>query len=275
MFPPIFLSTGAFTGRINDRNPNLLLQYADQLPCDGFEVMIFDSFEDDLFKIVRSYHDASISCPIVHAQKSLGDFMSCPSTSAFMRVREIFLRNCEAASILGAQKMVVHLWGRPDSDTYFKEISQRVGWLLETASEAGLDLVAENCVCFHSSLQNLECLANDYPSLGLTIDTRPAQFHRELERTMQSSVLRPHIRHIHINDYHGGLCDWSALYPILQPGTGDVDFPFFFRSLAEQSYCNGITLEAPSMLAQGVDLENLSSGLAFIREGLRTGGFQE
>lgn len=75
-------------------------------------------------------------------------------------------------------------------------------------------------------------LASIYNTLGFTLDTRAAQFHRELYTILDDKELWPdRIRHVHIGDYSGARCDWSKIYPIYQPGEGDINWLLTFDRL--------------------------------------------
>lgn len=269
---PVYLSTGAFTGRVNGRNPRLIVDYADRLDCDGFEFLYFPDFEDRLDELIRLYVDAGLIIPVTHAEKKLGDYVSAPTDEAFGTACELLRKNANAAARLypaGTPKLVAHCWGIPDSDSYIEQIIERVGILRELAAAEGAELYPENSFCVHGSpLEHFEALALRYPELHFIVDTRCAQFHGELERFTASEVFRSRVRHLHINDYGGGYKDWNAMYPILQPPRGNVDWTSFFGALRELSYAGTITLEAPSMLPDGVDCKTLNEGLRFIRNGL-------
>ena len=176
-------------------------------------------------------------------------------------------RNCEAAAFLGAKKIVVHPWGIPKSDEFLKSIQESVGTLLEIARSYHLDLLLENCCCIHNSpFENLKKICALYPDLGVIIDTRPGQFHRELPKICSDTeFICKHVRHIHINDYHGGYMQWDALQPILHPGVGDVDFDAFFSSFRAAGYEGSFTLEAPSMRSDTVAFNEINRNLDFIR----------
>ncbi len=264
----VLLSTGAFTGRINGRNHRLAIEYMDRLECDGFELMIFENWLEELEEIVCEYVKSGIVVRAVHSLKNIGDMVSSPDAEGWQRCRELFINNCRAAEGLGAQKLVVHIWGRPHSDRYFDIIAQRCEWMKKTAESFSLDFLPENCVCLGSPIDNLERLGKLIPGLGMTIDTRPAQFHRQLERTTASFVMQGNARHIHINDFRGGYMQWDALYPIPALGSGEVDFAGFFAALRKMGYNQSITLEGPRMLPDGVDFESLNRDLAFIRQSI-------
>ncbi|MEA4823061.1 MAG: sugar phosphate isomerase/epimerase [Clostridiaceae bacterium] len=268
----IYLSTGAFTGRVNGRNWRLAIEYAGKLACDGYELLIFPEFAEKLPEIIREYRAAELTIPVVHAEKHLGDLVSNPEEAAMEEACELLRRNCDAAARLypaGRAKVVAHCWGIPDSDTYFERIAERVGKLMEISDSFSTELLPENSFCVHGSPKaHFETLAARYPQLGFIVDTRCAEFHAELEAFVQSAVFRERVRHIHINDYAGGYKDWNAMYPILQPGKGKIDWETFFKGLKGLPYRHSITLEAPSMLPEGVDCETLNASLRRIREAM-------
>ncbi|MDY5015581.1 MAG: sugar phosphate isomerase/epimerase [Eubacteriales bacterium] len=275
---PVYLSTGAFTGRVNGRNWRFAIEYAERLDCDGYELLIFPEFEEKIDEIVREYRAAGLRIPVVHAEKHIGDLMSSPGADAMAEAMELARRNFETAAALyrtgvspeGHAKVVVHCWGIPDSDTYFGEIAERVGRLSELAERCGVEMLPENSFCVHGSPKaHFEALAARYPKQGFIVDTRCAAFHAELPELVRSEVFRTRVRHIHINDYSGGYRDWDAMYPILQPGRGNIDWNAFFEGLRAIPYAHSVTLEAPSMRPDGVDCATLNESLGRIRRALR------
>ncbi len=273
MSTPVYLSTGAFVGRINNRNWHLPTEYAGRLRCDGFEFMIFPDFVELLPEIVREYRAAQLRIPVVHAEKHLGDLVSDPSPAAFAEAQELLRRDCAAAAELfpeGRPKVVAHCWGIPDSDAHFPLIAERIGRLCALADSLGTELLPENSFCrFGSPKSHFEALAALYPELHFIVDTRCAAFHAELSAFTRSGVFRTRVRHLHINDYSGGYKDWSAMYPIRQPRLGRIDWDGFFADLRAIPYAHSVTLEAPSMLPQGVDTATLNESLDYIRMKLR------
>ena len=262
----IYLSTGAFTGRANGRDPHLLTRFHHLLACDGFEFMLMSSFDPVMQEIISEYRAEGIRIPILHARKELGDLLSTPEEAAFHAAEDLFRQNCEVACALGASRLVVHGWGVPDSDARPEMLYARIPALDEIAHGYGLQAVIENCVCTHGSpLAHLEALHAAAPGLTFTVDTRCSEFHGELPATVVSPLWDSVIRHVHINDYIGGVKDWDARYPIYQPGKGQIDWDLFFGGLAAHSYTDSITLEASAMLPDRVDCETLNAGLGYIR----------
>jgi sugar phosphate isomerase/epimerase len=178
--------------------------------------------------------------------------------------------NLETAAAIGAKKVVTHIWGVPDSDKYLPRLYERVLRMREIALTYGLDMLGENCCCtYESPLPHFLDLLRLQPGMGFTIDTRPAQFHRELPALCAADELwHGAVRHLHISDFHGGLREWGALYPIPHPGEGDVDYPAFFAHLKHADYAGTASLESPCMSADGVDWATINRFLGFVKNGM-------
>ncbi|MBO5647070.1 MAG: hypothetical protein J6S59_08120, partial [Clostridia bacterium] len=93
----IYLSTGAFTGRTNGRDPHLLTRFHRLLDCDGFEFMLMSSFDSVMSELIAEYRAEGIRIPILHARKELGDHLSTPEEAAFRTAKDLFRQNCEVA----------------------------------------------------------------------------------------------------------------------------------------------------------------------------------
>jgi sugar phosphate isomerase/epimerase len=260
---PIYLSTGAFTGRKNGRNHNLALEFAGQLHCDGYEFLIFEDFHDKFNNIISEYKRAGLNIPVIHAEKAIGDLLG-GDEAAYRKAIELFKLNCAVGELLGSGKIVIHAWGYPASDRNPDQTIERIAEFIAAAAQYGLDLLVENIPCeCGSPLAFLKRISSVYPGLHFVIDTRHAQFHGELETTLGSDIMYS-VRHIHISEYSGGYKDWSRLSAAEQPGTGGIDWPMFFDRLRALRYPYSLTLEAASILEKGVDTETLNRSLDFV-----------
>ena len=71
---------------------------------------------------------------------------------------------------------------------------------------------------------------------------------------------------MHINDYWGGVMDWSSLRT-LHMGEGQIDFGTFFRFVRENGYTGDFTVEATSFDGDGViHFEKLNETFGRLRE---------
>lgn len=72
----ILCSTGALIGRPNNRDYHLLTGLADQLSCDGFEFLMYDTWYDEWREIVEYLRDTGLSIPVMHCEKQIGEAIS-------------------------------------------------------------------------------------------------------------------------------------------------------------------------------------------------------
>ncbi|MCI7768481.1 MAG: sugar phosphate isomerase/epimerase [Oscillospiraceae bacterium] len=251
----ILCSTGALITRRNGRNHKLLPEFAERLDFDGFELMLYQSWNDDLVSVADDIARMGLDIPTVHCEKEIGELIAAGNPEAFAR----FEADCKAAERVGAGLLVLHLWNGLVSDSNFSENLKAYERLNETAQKHGLLLTAENVVCNVSTpMKRLRELKAAYPEISFTFDTKMAEFHGELAEIYDEELWQNHIRHLHINDLGGAVMDWSALRT-LHIGEGHVDFENFFRFARQMKYEGDLTVEATSVLPDGsVDIDKLN-----------------
>ena len=261
----ILCSTGAFLGKANNNDYRLLKYYADQLECDGFELLISKSWYPEMDEVIKTIRSFGLTIPVVHANKSLGEYL-CGMTASFedgqykeyiMTNREeeelfergtaLFLQNLKAAEQLGAEKMVLHLWNGIPSDKRIENNIRRFGTWREYAVKAGVDLLVENVVCNEKDpLFNMDLVSREYDQVGFVYDTKMAEFHDQTMELFDERyvhfVENGQIRHLHVNDYAGGYKDWDNL-KIPPIGSGHVNFQGFFEKLLSYGYDGDYTVE--------------------------------
>ena len=266
---PIYLSTGTFTGRINGRNTRLLSDHWRAFEADGFELMVFDEMYAPMADLVRLYK--GIPIPVVHADKSIGELLSMGGEENTEEAKRRFLLNCAAAERVGSGLMVLHLWGGPASDHHIEHNLGQLEYLRETALGHGLLLTVENVVCaVGSPLERLMEAAEASPGIRFTVDTKMAEFHRELAETVACDRLFGGglAAHLHVNDYGGGYKDFTDLR-VLHIGEGHVDFEPFFRKVIDCGYGGYATVEATSVNQDGsINFEKINRSLGIVRERL-------
>jgi len=72
----VLCSTGAFIGRVNERNYKLIIENAQKIHCDGFEFMLYPSWYDLMDQLVYDLKATDIVFPIVHVDKQVGEMIS-------------------------------------------------------------------------------------------------------------------------------------------------------------------------------------------------------
>lgn len=269
----ILCSTGAFIGRVNGRNHKLIEKYAPKLHCDGFEFMMYPSWYDKekMEEISEDLNRSGLSFPVFHADKSIGEDISRnEKPSDIPMAYEKFEKNCKLAKRIGAEKMVLHLWGGEPSDRAIQTNIRCFRDLQQMAETYGILLTVENVVCNQKDpMTHIRELLEVYPEICFTFDTKMAAFHNQLEELYlpENEILFTgnHIRHMHINDYAGGYMDWSHL-EALHFGEGQIDFQRYFDVVKKESYHGDYTVESTAMRQDGsVDIEKLNQSLDRVR----------
>ena len=72
----VLCSTGALITRKIGRDHRLLAGFAEQLHCDGFEFMLYDSWYDKLDSIADDVKAMGLDIPAVHCEKSIGELIA-------------------------------------------------------------------------------------------------------------------------------------------------------------------------------------------------------
>lgn len=257
----VLCSVGAVITRANGRDHRLLSKLRDELCCDGFEFLFYDTWYDNIGEIVRYISSLDLYIPALHCDKRIGELIAEENEEAF----RLFEINCRAAYELGARLLVLHLWNGLVSDSNFQANAGAFGRLRETAEKYGLLLTVENVVCNNSTpLAHLKELVSIYPDIRFTFDTKMAEFHGELLESLEKELWR-NIRHIHINDYAGDVMDWGSLRS-LHIGEGHVRFDLFFEFIKSIGYDGDITVEATSVCPDGsVDIDKLNTDFMKIK----------
>lgn len=267
----ILCSTGALIGRPNNRDYTLLKELAGKLECGGFEFMMYESWYDQVDRLVAALKEFSLHIPVMHCEKHIGEAISAGGREnreeAFRRYRI----NCDIAEKLDAGKLVIHLWDGITSDSHFENNLEAFGELSKIAESRGIDLLVENVVCNCENPMKHWCeLAERYPDVHFIFDTKMAAFHEQLDLLYREEYAwlwkDGHIRHFHVNDYGGGYMEWAKL-KTLPIGAGHIDFAEFFDFIRRTGYDDTFTVEATAFNSEGiVDTEMLNRCFRGIRE---------
>ncbi len=245
---------------------------ADSMDCDGFEFMMYDDWYDKRDEIEAFVKTVSKPVVTFHAEKNVGELISRNEPGDTEGAVRLFKMNCDMAKRLKAEKMVLHLWNGIHSDKDFEHNASMYPELRDIAEEHGILLTVENVVCnVGSPMEHLKELASRYPEIKFTFDTKMAEFHGELGELYaeENRDLFGHIAHIHVNDYKGGVKDWSCL-KTLHLGRGQVDFAGFFDFLKKMCYTGDFTIESTSFDKTGIiDFAAMQQNVDRVRELLK------
>lgn len=263
----IFCSTGTYIGPENNFDYRLIPKLSEKINVTEFELMIVNLWDGMLDEISRYLKDSMMIFRVVHSDKDIGTFIGeGRSEEAIKR----YSASIKAAYTVGAEKMVLHLWGGKGSDYHFEENLKVCKQFVEQAEYYGITLCVENVPCRVSDpLTHFADLMKLYPSLSFILDTRFTAFaaqYDDVESDTFNCMWNKKIVHMHISDFIGPPHDFTKLRPIPHPGKGIIDFDRFFKSVLPK-YHGTITLESPSIRRDGsIDVTELNKSLDFIKE---------
>jgi sugar phosphate isomerase/epimerase len=205
----------------------------------------------------------------MHMAKTIGEFISRNENGDIKAAVDIFNLNCQLAVKYGVKLLVLHLWGGRASDKNIEVNIKMFPVLKEISDSYGLTLTVENIVCnTNRPLMHMKELWLHYGNdVAFTIDTRQAEFHKSLKQTCESGFLWENnlVRHIHISDFSGAEMDWERLWVHVPPGSGDVDFDYFFKFLKSTGFDGTITLESGMTHESEATVSDVNKALEFVR----------
>ena len=270
----VLCSTGALLGRPNGRDFTLLEKYAPALECDGFEFMMYDSWYERRADLLRYMSGLGLNTPVMHCEKTLTEGFSVGDETTAKEALNRFENNVEIACGIGAKKLVLHLWNGKISDHNIRNNLRAYASLRSIADAAGIELLVENVVCAVSDpMTHWETLRKMYPDVKLIFDTKMAAFHSQEDLLYAPEYewlwREGHIRHYHVNDYGGGVKDWTNLR-VLPIGAGRVDFDRFFTFVKRTGYAGAFTLESTAFDREGnIDLSILNRQVSLVKHRMR------
>ncbi|MBO5337308.1 MAG: sugar phosphate isomerase/epimerase [Lachnospiraceae bacterium] len=270
----ILCSTGAITGKTNGYDYKLLEPLSKQLLCDGFELMMDSIWYEDIQALKKYLQEVDLFIPVVHCEKDIGEMISKGGELELSQAYRVFEIDCDVAKTIGANNLVLHLWGGCASDSNFQNNSTAYPYLDAKAKEYGLELLIENVVCnVENPMKHLYELKELYPNIRFVFDTKMAAFHEQLELLYEPEYewlwKEGYIQHYHINDYAGGYMDWRNLRT-LPVGKGKIDFKCFFEFIKKTEYVGNFTAEGNAVGCDGmVDVDMLNEQFMSIREYIR------
>ena len=215
--------------------------------------MMYSTWYDQVEYIVHFLNSLGLTIPVCHCEKGIGEMISRSGEGETDRAIAQFEINCRIAREIGAETLVLHLWNGEPSDRNIDHNIEVCGQLREIALRYGHRLTVENVVCNRQDpMTHLLCLAERYPEMEFTFDTKMAQFHGQMNAlyAAEGKAVAGRVRHMHINDYAGGYKEWSCL-KTLHIGEGNVDFDSQLAFLRRTGYAGDFTVEATSFRSDG------------------------
>jgi sugar phosphate isomerase/epimerase len=268
--PRLLCSTGAISRGPDATSESRVTTYGPRLAADGLEVMIYATWYGKLDEIAERFRTLERPMPVTHGEKSIGPDLVARDTTVRDRAFARFEENCRFTVAIGADRIVLHLWGLPDGDALIDRQLEDLPHLLDIANRHAVTLAVEAIPCIVSDpLSVIQRVLETDDRARVTIDTEFLAMHGQLDAVFEAEWLwaSSSVVHVHIKDFDGQLLDETGRRRYLLPGLGTIDFDRWFGHLADTGYRDAITLEAPVVDDSGhVDVDAANASL----DGLRT-----
>jgi len=270
---PVYASTGAFVTRKNNRNYRLIGPVGEKMLADGFEFLMFDSWNDEIEEIRSYLQSTCLAFPVLHMDKSIGEILSEKGESGFEESLRLFERDLETAIAIGSKTLVLHLWNGRHSDAHFEEslpIAKQFG---DLAAASSVTLAIENVIPkTELSVDRLLAMSAFDKNLHFTYDTKMAHLKNEnpllSEDPYISLLTEKKIVHFHMNDSDPDLY-YDGRLQVLHMGEGTVDFSSIFALIKNTGYTGTVTVESTSVERDGTpQIEKMNKSLVAIRRAL-------
>lgn len=264
----ILCSSGVFTHETKLNDHSLILKYASTFECDGLEVIFYPAWYGRSRDIARDLVSHKITCPVVHGEKGVARLWGSDDAETRSEGIKRFEENLQFAAEIGAERMVLHLWERPEGDEKLDRNLEYYSTALDRAQELGVRLSAETIpTVVATPLANIRTIADRFPETEMTFDTEFLAFHDQVEEAFLVETLKsfPQLGHVHVKDYGGGLVSPEGVRYYLHPGEGQLDFRSLFSNLRACDYAGAITLESSGYVNGVLDVEKVNKSLEFLR----------
>lgn len=264
----ILCSTGTLTRDPDRMGYRAVLSHGPTLAIDALELLYYAEWDPN--EVVEHLVGSGLRFRAVHAEKGIGPLLGGAASADRERALERLAVNAAVARLVGADLVVLHLWGLPGSDEHFARNLDALGQCLDIAARHGVDLAIEAIPCAASDPLTRVRQALDRDARGLVaLDTEFLALHGQLDAALAADWLwpvSPHaspVRHIHIKDFDGHMHGPEGKRRYLFPGEGNLDLVGFCRGLAARNFQGNLSLEASAVTPDGeIDVSRLRYGVA-------------
>lgn len=268
--PRILCSMGAIARGPQAISEHRILEIAPGLDVDGVEVMVYGGWYDRLDAIGDQLAASGLVIPATHGEKSIGPDLVAEGGINRDRAFQRFDDNCRFTARIGADRVVLHLWGLPDSDALIDRQLDELPTLLDIAATHGVMLAVEAIPCVvHDPLSLIHRVLELDDRARVALDTEFLGMHNQLDDVYAADWLwdAGAVVHVHIKDFDGSIVDpESGRRRYLQPGEGNIAFDRWFGGLRNRGYRHAVSLESPIARDDGtVDFETANGHLRNLR----------
>ena len=266
----LLCSTGTFSRFPDLTDYRSILTYGSDLEVDGLELMFYPDWSTKIEQIATELLKSRLRFPAIHAEKGIGPALISSRPEEHEQGWQWMQASCQLGKLLGANFLIFHLWGLPDSDAKIEQNLQFLNGCMKIAEDFGIKLVLETIPCkFNDPLSNVYRALEREPEVLVALDTEFLEMHNQLNMALEADWLWQHNRvcHIHIKDYNSNLYSTDNSRRYLHPGEGSIDFPKFFDSLRLHSFSGYISLETSVVNHDGTrDIHKLKKSLSILQE---------
>jgi len=264
----IYCSTGAIIGHENKFDWNLIIENKNYIESDAFELMMLRIYYGQFREMEKQFAINDMQFPVIHSDKDIGTLLSHADEESTIEAIRLYELNCEFGVNIGAEKIVVHLWGGSDSDENIEHNINMCEKILEISQKYKITLLIENIPCWlKDPLTYWDILEQRYPEVSFIADTRFLGFHSQTEEIFETNRFdKGKIIHTHVSDFTGPPRDFSTLRPILHPHEGIIDMDTLLSKITD-IYDGSITLESPVINGDGsLDINKLNNSLNYLKK---------
>lgn len=241
------------------------------IDCDGFELIFYPSFYeclDEFQHLPPSSQERLIS---LHTEKSIGPLLGSSSKSNIQMGLDRLQINARLAQHLNIERLILHLWGLPDSDEHIERNLAQLDAAFEIANDSSVTLTIESIPCVrHTPSSHLRFIADTHPNSRFTLDTEFLAMHDEISTAMEDLSILGRTDEIHIKDFNGSLIDSNGKRIYLHPGEGTIDFGYVCKKASSLPQIIDLCLESTSVEANGsVNISQVQRDLDFIGDAAR------
>jgi sugar phosphate isomerase/epimerase len=266
----LLCSTGTFSRFPDLTDYRFVLTYGPELEVDGFELMFYPDWSTEIEQIATELLKSRLRFPAIHAEKGIVPALLSSQPGEREQGWQWMLASCQLGKALGANFLIFHLWGLPDSDKEIEHNLQFLNDCMKIAADCRLKLVVETIPCkYHDPLSNIYRAVEQEPEILVALDTEFLAMHNQLEAALEADWLWQYNRvcHIHIKDYDSDVYSTDNFRRYLHPGEGSINFPKFFEALKLHSFCGNISLETSVVNHNGTrDIHKLKKSLSMIHQ---------
>ena len=287
MTPLVGCSTGTLARFPSGGDPVTLAGYLRQVDADAIEVLFYGRWREGLESAAGALRECGRPIPVVHAEKNLGGAFGSADPDKVADGQRRFLDALWLAEALGARKLVLHLWDRPDSDRFLERNLDSLAALLPRARDAGVTTCVETIPCDAGNpVDNVQRCLDHFGSsfstgpggdLAVTLDLEFLGWHDCVDRAVGASFgagtgASTLVANVHVRDYDGQPFAADGRRRYVDPGEGQLDMPGIFGTLLRQGFQGPFTFEGAALPAHDAPddpLRNVNRVLHRMRSWLR------